>query len=94
MKRLLTRLLCLGALLLLTVLPALSQGTRVTGVVYDVDGTPMVGVSVTVAGTQKGDVTDLEGRFSHPERYCASSFLDTRPSKPPFHLTQAPSPCR
>ena len=64
MKRLLTRLLCLGALPLLTVLPALSQGTRVTGVVYDVDGTPMTGVSVTVAGTQKGDVTDLEGRFS------------------------------
>src|SRR5690606_11245306 len=38
------------------------QGT-ITGVVRDVDGTPLEGVSVQVRGTSRGTATDVNGQF-------------------------------
>ena len=62
MKRLLP-LLCL--LLALVATGASAQGTgRVTGVVTDAAGTPLSGVSVSVAGTALGAVTGPDGRFT------------------------------
>ena len=37
---------------------------EVEGQVFDTDGSPMLGVSVVVKGTQRGVITDEEGRFT------------------------------
>lgn len=37
---------------------------KVTGVVSDTDGEPLIGATVRVKGTQNGVVTDLDGQFS------------------------------
>ena len=50
------------ALFLPVVLTA--QTRPVSGTVYDTDGTPMVGVSVIVPGTQRGAVTDESGQWT------------------------------
>ena len=52
--------------LLLALLPLSlpAQDAGVKGTVYDVDGTPMSGVSVVVEGTSEGAITDNDGRFS------------------------------
>ena len=43
---------------------ALAQNRPVSGTVYDFDGTPMIGVSVVVPGSQRGTVTDENGRWT------------------------------
>jgi len=53
-------------ILLLTVFLAVvaqAQPRPAGGMVYDFDGTPMVGVSVVVPGTQRGTVTDENGAW-------------------------------
>ena len=46
-------------------LPALAQERTITGTVTsNDDGTPLLGVSVKVVGTQNGTVTDADGKFS------------------------------
>ena len=42
----------------------LQQGRRVTGVVKDVTGEPIIGANVVEKGTTNGTVTDFDGRFS------------------------------
>ena len=43
-------------------LPAAQPG-KIVGVVVDADGAPVIGASVAVAGSAKGAVTDVDGRF-------------------------------
>ncbi|MDR2146822.1 MAG: TonB-dependent receptor [Tannerella sp.] len=38
----------------------------VTGIVLDVEGNPLIGVSVAIKGTGTGTVTDLEGKYASP----------------------------
>ena len=40
------------------------QNLKVSGVVTDEAGEPLIGVSVLVKGTTLGNITDLNGRFS------------------------------
>ena len=55
---------CLALLpLLLLPLVALAQN-RLSGVVVDSDGEPVIGASVAVSGTTKGAITDLDGKFT------------------------------
>ena len=42
----------------------LQQGRRVTGVVKDVTGEPIIGANVVEKGTTNGTVTDLDGKFT------------------------------
>lgn len=39
------------------------QTKKITGLVVDTKGTPIIGVSVKVKGTTKGIITDLDGKF-------------------------------
>lgn len=41
-----------------------NQAIRVSGMVKDANGEPLIGVSVLVKGTTNGAVTDLDGKFS------------------------------
>lgn len=41
-----------------------AQKMNITGTVTDPEGEPLIGVSVTVAGTQQGVTTDLDGNYS------------------------------
>ena len=41
-----------------------AQTTRVTGIVLDDIGEPVVGASVVVKGTTIGTITDVDGAFS------------------------------
>lgn len=61
-----SKVLLLGlALTLSSILVANAQGREVTGtVVSGEDNLPLPGVSVLVKGTTRGQVTDLDGRFS------------------------------
>lgn len=43
---------------------AMQQQGRVTGVVTDAEGEPLPGASVTIKGTQKGVVTNIDGQYS------------------------------
>ncbi len=43
-----------------------NQSNKITGQVVDETGEPMIGVTVTVKGTQIAAVTDLDGNFSLP----------------------------
>jgi TonB-linked SusC/RagA family outer membrane protein len=43
-----------------------AQNITVTGVVKDVNGEPLIGVTIQVRGTTLGTVTDFDGRFSLP----------------------------
>ncbi len=62
MKR---RVLILLGLIILNLLPVLSQQRKITGVITSAeDSLPMAGVSVIVTGTQVGTISDLEGRYS------------------------------
>ena len=53
----------LSAALLVCSTVAMAQN-RVSGVIRDAQGEPLVGVSVVEAGTQNGTVTDVDGRYS------------------------------
>ena len=54
----------LGLLLAMIPTGIFAQEGMVKGTVYDVDGSPMPGVSVVIPGTSSGVVTDLDGKFS------------------------------
>ncbi len=43
---------------------SLAQKMNITGTVTDPEGEPLIGVSVTVAGTQQGVTSDLDGNYS------------------------------
>lgn len=45
-------------------LAAAAQGKSVSGLVTDVNGDPMIGVTVMVKGTSNGTATDVDGRYS------------------------------
>ena len=45
--------------------PVISQkGKKITGMVVDAAGIPIIGANVMVKGTTNGAVTDIDGRFS------------------------------
>lgn len=46
------------------VLESLQQTNRISGVVKDNAGEPMIGVSVSIKGTTQGTVTDIDGNYS------------------------------
>lgn len=43
---------------------SLAQKMNITGTVTDPESEPLIGVSVTVAGTQQGVTSDLDGNYS------------------------------
>ncbi len=49
--------------MMLAQLPMLAQTKTVKGTVVDQSGEPIIGASIRVDGTQRGVVTDLEGKF-------------------------------
>ena len=57
---------------------AVAQSNRVSGVVKDANGEPMIGVNVRVKGTNTGTTTDLDGRYSikaDPNQALVFSFV-------------------
>ena len=40
------------------------KGTVITGIVEDVSGMPIIGANVTIKGTMKGTITDVDGKFT------------------------------
>jgi len=57
-------LLCFPGSYVLASGAAAQDGRTVSGTVVDVQGDPMIGVSVSVQGTRDGVVTDMDGRYS------------------------------
>ncbi|MBQ8673767.1 MAG: TonB-dependent receptor [Bacteroides sp.] len=57
-KSLMIALLCL-----LMALPLSAQNRTVRGVVYDTTGETVIGANVTVVGTSRGTITDIDGKF-------------------------------
>ena len=55
--------LCLGLMLMFSA-SAMAQDQTVTGTVLDELGEPVIGATVTVAGTKTATVTDLDGNYS------------------------------
>ena len=45
-------------------LAAFAQGKKVSGVVKDVAGEPLIGVNVLVKGTTNGTITDFDGNYT------------------------------
>jgi len=58
------RVMLILSCLLLSVGLITAQTTRITGVVVDDNGEPVVSASVSVKGTTVGTVTDVDGKFS------------------------------
>ena len=58
------RILLLFLAALASLLASAQQRRTVTGTVYDFDGTPMTGVSVIVQGSQRGSISDENGKWS------------------------------
>lgn len=54
---------CLMCLLVLSSNFAFSQNNRVSGIVTDSNGEPLIGVNVLVKGTDKGTITDINGSY-------------------------------
>lgn len=52
-----------GLLLFLVATPAIAQTGKITGVVLDDAGSPMVGVNIVIDGTARGSSTDADGRY-------------------------------
>ena len=63
MKRTLIISICLTALMAWTALPTMAQDQTVTGTVLDDMGEPVIGATVTVAGTKQATVTGLDGVY-------------------------------
>ena len=55
--------LCLGMMLMFSA-SALAQNKTMTGTVVDELGEPVIGATVTVAGTKIATVTDMDGNYS------------------------------
>ena len=60
MKKFLLTLICV----LMATVTALAQGNRVQGTVVDENGEPVIGASVTLKGSSKGVITDVDGNFA------------------------------
>lgn len=45
-------------------LPGVSQTRKVTGIIKDATGEPVIGANVVVAGTTNGTISDIDGAFS------------------------------
>lgn len=58
------RILLLFLAALASLLASAQQRRTVTGTVYDFDGTPMTGVSIVVQGSQRGSISDENGKWS------------------------------
>ena len=56
--------ICLNLLMWLLSLPAFAQNQTVKGTVLDELGEPVIGATVTVAGTKTATVTDLDGNYT------------------------------
>ncbi len=63
MRRHLQQILLTGAMMLLSVSVTLAQGV-VTGKIVDESGTPLVGASVIITGTEQGVISDYNGDFA------------------------------
>ncbi len=63
MKRKLIISLCLTAMLTWFVQPIMAQNQTITGKVLDELGEPVIGATVTVAGSKNATITDLEGNY-------------------------------
>lgn len=64
MKRMSRKWLALVLINLFLCFSAFTQERTITGNVKDVDGAPLIGVSIVVKGTTTGTVTDLDGNYS------------------------------
>ena len=53
----------LGLFVLMASAPVSAQSGKITGVVADASGEPMIGVNVVLAGTTRGASTDIDGRY-------------------------------
>ena len=60
MKKFLLTLICV----LMATVTALAQGNRVQGTVVDENGEPIIGASITLKGSSKGVITDVDGNFT------------------------------
>ncbi len=64
-KRNLLQRFCLILILLgLFVTQSFAQGLKVTGIVKDQSGEPLIGVNVMERGTTNGSITDVDGKYS------------------------------
>ena len=52
------------AFLFIGIVGGYAQQTTVTGKVLDSTNEPLIGVTIQVKGTQRGTITDFEGKFS------------------------------
>lgn len=67
-----------------SVAEATQQQGKVTGVVTDAEGDPLIGASVTIKGTQKGVVTNIDGEYSidaKPGDILVVSYVGCLPSE-------------
>jgi len=62
-------------LLILPDATAQTAGKSVSGVIVDVSGEPLVGVSILLKGTTTGSITDMDGKFSIPLGSITNSAL-------------------
>ncbi|MFV0469539.1 MAG: SusC/RagA family TonB-linked outer membrane protein, partial [Dysgonomonas sp.] len=54
----------LSLMLIFGISQSFSQNARIAGTVADIDGNPLVGASVIVKGTQRGAMSDSNGKFT------------------------------
>jgi len=59
-----TGIICLLLIHSITLYSQTPTKNKVTGTVTDVQGTPLIGVNVTIDGTNQGTVTDIDGKFN------------------------------
>ena len=61
---------------------AMAQTSKVTGIVKDANGEPLIGATVKVKGTNRGTATDTDGRYSiaaNPGSTLVISYIGTDP---------------
>ncbi|HEY0272690.1 MAG TPA: SusC/RagA family TonB-linked outer membrane protein, partial [Chitinophaga sp.] len=87
-SKMLRLLLAIGVLLCAGV-PVFAQGNgKISGIVTDIKGEPLPGVSVKLSGTQTGAITDVQGAFSLSTAVKSGtlefSFVGYEPQSVPF----------
>ena len=73
----------------------MAQSQKVSGVVADRDGVPVIGATVVEKGTKNATVTDLEGHFTLQVgqgamisvSYIGHKSQDIKPTNAPMHIT-------
>ena len=61
---------------------AMAQTNKVTGVVRDANGDPLIGATVKVKGTTRGTATDIDGKYSivaSPGNTLVISYVGSQP---------------